>query len=115
MTWAPSRRVPSRSTAGTQCFLLDKAQRVADPFVNLVSDRILGVGVDDYLHEPVARPGSISADHHRAGHAVRVITRTVTGPVLEWQRGDRLAEQRDVIVAVVRARVPGAQHRREGF
>src|ERR1035437_1197093 len=95
-------------------FFLDEEQSVPYPPTDWVADGEVAVGLVDSSEESVGGTGRIGPHQDRMDDLVGKVSDIVTGLVLSRQSTERLVEQLEVVVGVIRLGVPRAQHGSRG-
>src|ERR1035437_4022282 len=93
---------------------LDEEQSVPYPPTDWVADGEVAVGLVDSSEESVGGTGRIGPHQDRMDDLVGKVSDIVTGLVLSRQSTERLVEQLEVVVGVIRPGVPRAQHGSRG-
>ena len=93
--------------------LLGEEQCSSHLDVHGMADREVAVRLCEARHEAVRRAGGVRAHEDRVYDLFEGVTGLVAEPVLRWERGDRLVQELEVVVRIVRPGVARAQHRGE--
>ena len=111
-THAPSRAVPSASSACPVLFL-ERQQGLSHTCVDRMADRVLDVRLCKAGDKAAGCPGRVGPHEDVMSDEARVVTGLVAQVVVLREDGDRLVQQFEMVVSVIRAGVARTQHRPE--
>src|SRR5208282_2049841 len=104
---------PVRLEGVDPVLFLEQQQGFSHTLVDRVADRVLDVRLCKARDKVMGRPGRVGPHEDVMADEARVGTGLVAQVVLQREGGDRLVQQREVVVCVVRAGVARTEHQRE--
>jgi len=104
---------PVRLDGFDPVLFLERQQGFSHTLIDGVADRVLDVRLCEARDKAMGRPGRVGPHEDVMSDEARVVTGLVAQVVLRREGTDRVVQQLEVIIGVVRAGVARTEHQRE--